>query len=302
VYPRLGRLLLRAALRDCPVRLGDAAPSPPAGAAADVAFVIGHRGRDRLPHLEATLRSIAGQAGVSVECIVVEQDARPTVRDRLPAWVRHVHTPPPHAALPYCRAWAFNVGARLARSPLLILHDNDMLVPARYAAEALRVHRAGYEVANLMRLVFYLSPGHTEDIFAGRAALGDRAPALIVQNLEAGGSLCVDRAAYLALGGMDEAFIGWGGEDNEFWERALTRRAWEFASLPVVHLWHPPQPGKGAVAGRGADTAALSEARARVPVADRIAELGRRDFGNPRALDPAPMPRGEGRLAARARA
>jgi hypothetical protein len=43
---------------------------------------------------------------------------------------------------------------------------------------------------------------------------------------------------------MDEGFIGCGGEDNEFWERAQTLRVWPFGCLPLVHLWHPAQAGK----------------------------------------------------------
>ena len=289
VFPALGQLLLSAALRDCPIRL----PSPGMARAfaerPDVTFLIGHRGRDRLPHLAWTLRSIAAQIDVSFECIVVEQDSGQTVRDHLPGWVRYVHTPPPYEGMPYSRAWAFNVGAREARSPLLVLHDNDMLVPETYAAELVRKHRLGHEIINLKRLIFYLSEEHTCELFEGNASLARRPPESIMQNAEAGGSVAVDRDAYFALGGMDEAFVGWGGEDNEFWERALTRRVWPFGYLPVIHLWHQSQPGKRAVDGRGATTAELSDRRAGIPIDKRIEELRSRDFGNPWRLDPTPL-------------
>jgi GT2 family glycosyltransferase len=200
--------------------------------------------------------------------------------------------------MPYCRAWAFNVGARQARSPLLVLHDNDMAVPETYAAELVLKHRRGYEIINLKRFIFYLSNGHTRELFTGHASFASRPPDSIKQNAEAGGSLAVDRDVYLALGGMDEAFIGWGGEDNEFWERALTRRVWAFGYLPMIHLWHPSQPGKRAVDGRGATTAELSDRRAGIPVHNRIDELRSRNFGNPRRLDPDPVMEGVLRLAA----
>jgi glycosyl transferase family 7 (putative galactosyltransferase) len=298
VFPVLGRLLLRAALRDCPIRIPSPGVSPAPSERPDVTFLVGHRGRDRLPHLMWTLRSIAGQTGVSLECIVVEQDSEQTARDHIPGWVRYVHTPLPYKGMPYCRAWVFNVGARQARSPLLVLHDNDMLVPETYAAELVRKHRRGYEITNLKRLIFYLSGDHTRELLIGDASFASRPPDSIIQNLEAGGSIAVDRDAYLTLGGMDEAFVGWGGEDNEFWERALTRQVWPFGYLPIVHLWHPPQPGKGAVDGRGATTVELSKRRASIPVHDRIEELRSRDFGNPRRLDPAPLAGVGFRLAA----
>jgi hypothetical protein len=43
---------------------------------------------------------------------------------------------------------------------------------------------------------------------------------------------------------MDEDFMGWGGEDVEFWGRVCTRRVWNYGFLPILHLWHAPQPGK----------------------------------------------------------
>jgi hypothetical protein len=284
VFPILGQLLLRAALRDHPIRLARREVAPTPADLPDVSFVIGHRGRERLPHLTFTLRSIAAQTGVSVECIVVEQSREQTVPAYLPAWVRYVHTTPPYEGMPYCRSWALNVAARQARAPILVLHDNDMLVPETYAAELVRRHRQGHEIINVKRLVFYLSADHTRNLFRGAASLTGRAPEYIVQNLEAGGSVGVDRATYLALGGMDETFVGWGGEDNEFWERALTRRVWPFGYLPIVHLWHASQPGKGARQGRGASTAELSNRQAAIPAASRIERLCGRDFGNPRSI------------------
>jgi GT2 family glycosyltransferase len=187
--------------------------------------------------------------------------------------------------MPYCRAWAFNVGARQARSPLLVLHDNDLLVPETYAAELVLKHREGNEIINLKRLIFYATESETRNLLAGDASLAELLPQCIIQNSECGGSMAVDRDAYLALGGMDEAFVGWGGEDNEFWERAATRRVWPFGYLPMVHLWHAPQPGKRAVHGRGAATAELSDRRAVIPVEDRIEQLRGRDFGNPERFD-----------------
>jgi GT2 family glycosyltransferase len=187
--------------------------------------------------------------------------------------------------MPFCRAWAFNVGARQARSPLLVLHDNDMLIPERYASELILKHRQGYEIINLKRLIFYIAERHTRDFLAGNASLGELFLERVIQNAEAGGSVAVDRDTYFALGGMDEAFVGWGGEDNEFWERALTRRVWPFGYLPMVHLWHPSQPGKRAVDGRGVATSEVSDRRAVVPVEDRIEQLRRRDFGNPERFD-----------------
>jgi len=247
VLPVLGRWLMKRALADHPIRR---LPQPEQRSGnPEVSFTIGHRSMARLPHLLLTLESIAGQQGVGIECIVVEQETEAQLAGHLPSWVRHIHTPPPAADMPYCRSWAFNVGVQHARGELLVLHDNDMLVPADYAARLLERVDAGYDVVNLKRFIFYLSSAHTEAYFAGHAGLFDQPPEAITQNLEAGGSVAITAAAYDRIGGMDESFIGWGGEDNEFWERAQTLKVWPYGCLPLVHLWHPVQPGKPAHAG-----------------------------------------------------
>jgi len=242
VLPTLGRRLMKRALADHPIRR---LPQPENFTARpEVSFIIGHRGMTRLPHLLATLESIAGQQGVSFECIVVEQEAESQLAGRLPSWVRHILTPPPVSDMPYCRSWAFNIGVKHARGSVLVLHDNDMLVPVDYAAQALERVKQGYEVLNLKRFIFYLNGKHTQGVFAGHASLIDKAPEAIVQNLEGGGSVAITHEAFERIGGMDESFIGWGGEDNEFWERAQTCKVWPFGCLPLLHLWHPSQPGK----------------------------------------------------------
>lgn len=242
VLPFLGRWLMRRALADHPIRR---LPQPELVLdQPQVSFIIGHRGMARLPHLLATLESIAGQQGAAFECIVVEQETESQLAGYLPSWVRHIHTPPPTPDMPYCRSWAFNIGVKKARGSVLVLHDNDMLVPADYASQILARVDQGYEVVNLKRFIFYLNESHTRTVFDEGASLLKMAPEAIVQNLEGGGSVAVTRVAYERIGGMDESFIGWGGEDNEFWERAQTCKVWPYGYLPIVHFWHFAQPGK----------------------------------------------------------
>jgi hypothetical protein len=243
IIPMLGQRLMKRALANHPIRRTASADNVE-DVQPQVTFLIGHRGMSRLPHLLATLQSIAAQNGAVVECIVIEQDTVSQLGPLLPAWVRLVHTPPPAPDMPYCRSWTFNVGAQHARAGVLVLHDNDMLVPVDYAASILDRVRRGYDVVNLKRFIFYLTQAHTEAVFSAKADLMDAAPEVIVQNLEGGGSVAITRSGFDRIGGMDESFMGWGGEDNEFWERAQTLRVWPWANLPIVHLWHAAQPGK----------------------------------------------------------
>lgn len=150
-----------------------------------------------------------------------------------------------------------------------MLHDNDMLVPRRYAAEHCRCGEAGFEVMNLKRLTFYLGRQATEETLARGRLVGSCQ----------GGSLAITADALEAIGGLDEGFSGWGGEDNEFWERACTRRVWPWGSLPLVHLWHAPQPEKRA--GEVAPAQQRYVDVTQCPAADRIARLRGLTWGRP---------------------
>jgi N-terminal domain of galactosyltransferase/Glycosyl transferase family 2 len=266
-------------LHDWPISMQ---PEPPEQSRdLQVSFIIGHRGISRLPHLLCTLLSIAAQREVSFECLVVEQSETPEIKSALPDWVRYVHTPLPTVGMPYSRSLAFNMGVRMAKGDLLILHDNDMLVPESYAAEILKRYKQGYELINLKRFIFYLTEAHSTDIFSRRVLLVDRPAEAIVQNLEAGGSIAIGRAAYMSIGGFDESFVGWGGEDNEFWERAQVLTVWPYGYLPVIHLWHPPQAGKHDKANLNLK---LFAEKLAIPAVRRAQELAARNFGHVESL------------------
>jgi hypothetical protein len=276
VFPQLGRRLMKRVLHDWPIESRDEPTTQKVKVSPALSFIIGHRGMDRLPHLLATLRTIAAQAGAAFECIVVEQSMIPEIRDRLPEWVRYVHTPLSYTDMPYSRAWAFNCGARAAQAEALVLHDNDMLVPVHYAREIIARLKDGYEVINVKRFIFYLGEAHSASVLEGTDQLEQRAPEAVMQNAEGGGSIAVTRKSYFAIGGLDESFLGWGGEDNEFWERAQTRRVWRYGYVPLIHLWHRAQTDKF---NQLRSTADLLEMRTAIAPEERIVELRSREFG-----------------------
>jgi hypothetical protein len=268
VIPSTGARLMRAAFAQWPIALSDSPvldrESP------DVSFVIGHRGLSRLPHLFMTLRSIAGQSDASIECIVVEQSVQPEIEKKLPGWVRYIHTPIPRQDDDYNRAWTLNAGTQAARAPVVILHDNDVIVPARYAAECRARVAEGYDFLELKRFTFYLGEERTRRVFA-TGALPPAAPSTIVQNLQ-GASIAARREAYFDVGGFDESFAGWGGEDNEFWERSeVSGRSYRFGYLPFLHLYHAPQKGK--LLGAEAPAVKRYHDLRGVPPAERIRRL-----------------------------
>lgn len=242
VFPWFGRTLYKFATKSYPI---DLTSKPlPTVEEPEVSFIIGHRGLERLPLLLKTLESIAAQTDCLCECIVIEQDTTQRIKDQLPAWVRYVHIIPQSEAMPYSRSWAFNIGACQAKSRCLIFHDNDLLVPNCYASEMVARLRRGFEFINLKRFVFYLDEGTTRSVLNHQDATPHICFESITQNLQGGGSIGASKDSFFDIGGFDERFVGWGGEDSEFWERAQTKPCWQKAYLPLLHLWHLPQTEK----------------------------------------------------------
>lgn len=242
-FPGAADRLYRAATRDWPIALSDAQPR--SASRPDVAFVIPHKGSTRTPNLLLTLASVAAQREATVECIVVEQaDPRSCLDGLLPPWVRHVVLTAPTPDMPFNKSWLLNVGVREASADVIVIHDNDMLVPERYSAEVMSRRAAGFEVIDLKRFIFYVDEQSTLRACASGKLDPDLHIESVVQNLTAGGTMAIARDAYHAIGGYDESFYGWGGHDTDFWERALTLRVDPYGYLPILHLWHAASAGK----------------------------------------------------------
>lgn len=268
--PVWGRRLMARALNLYPITLSDT----PVGETSMplVSVIIGHRGEERLPLLQQTLRSFAGQIGVNFECIVIEESLSESINRNLPKWVRYVHLPVGTSEQAYNRSRVFNLGARLAKGELLIFHDNDMMVANCYVRDNWVKYQDGYDVLNLKRFIFYLTKKHTDEICT-RNTITTHSPEFVLQNLTGGGSLAVGKKSFNNIGGFDEGFVGWGGEDVEFWERAQVLKVCNAGHLPIIHLWHTPQPDKN----KKKDSNAMRrlDEVSKIPVKERIRSLKR---------------------------
>lgn len=239
VNPLLGRWVMRNALRDWPIRLASEGRDHER---PEISFVIPFRGEDRLPQLRLVVASLLAQEEVRVECIVVEQ-ADVAVTTELPPGVRHLHLPHPDDSIGWRKSWAVNVGVETARGDIVVCHDADILAPSGYAREIRRwIGEQGFEAAHLEHLLFRLDREHTARIAASRV-VRPGAPEEISYNWP-GGTLAIRRDAFFRIGGFDEDFVDWGGEDNEFRDRCSVLLRYNFGYLPFIHLWHPPQDTK----------------------------------------------------------
>ena len=164
--------------------------------------------KGRLHHLAKTLPAAIGAGGV--EFIVVDYGCPDAtgdwVEERYPqVKVVRVSDDPGFSA-----ARARNCGAAAARTQWLCFIDADVVVAPDFFARMAPELAAGQ---------YYLSDSGDPNTW---------------------GCLLVERAAFLAAGGYDEAFGGWGGEDTDLYDTLSMhglRRTWYRGTLlaPIRH-------------------------------------------------------------------
>lgn len=279
VRPEYGRALAGCAFAEWPVSFADSSYGQ---RGPSVTFIIAHEGQQRVDHVVWTVRSILAQSNVDVECIVVDQSDEPVVEEFLPAAARYLHRPRPDGLTGWRKSWAFNQGAREARGGILVFHDGDIVCPSGYAA-AITQQMEEYGAASIQRFLFNLSKADTDSLFKTGTWAAEFTPERVRQNWE-GGTIAVQRDQFFELGGYDEAFVGWGGEDNEFFNRCSAIGHLTYGFVPFVHLWHPPQSDKHTPDNRNI-THAL-DTRLAIPVKARATELNLRAFGATSQPDP----------------
>jgi len=283
MFPRVGARLLRRCLTDWPIEFSEI-PAWVNSTEPEVSFLVAVRGTKRLPQFRAVLASLLAQVDCACEIVVVEQSEAREFESILPSVVRYIHTPPPTPDMPFNKSWALNVGARLARGRILIVQDADMAVPMHYAKAIRDTLDRGYDGMRVPRFLFYLTEEDTQIACRDRNFGHVRRIERVIQNNPTPVALRKD--AYFQIGGHDEAFYAWGGEDNEFLDRLQTLRTASGTCLPIVHLWHPEAPNRTGDRNREG-----LEGRRRMPVAERIRELSARAAGREAAPNPLPPPR-----------
>lgn len=238
-----------------------------------------------MPQLRRTIRSLYAQDDVSVECVVIDQSETPVLSD-LPPEVIYKHLTKAGVARGWHKSWAYNVGARVASGDILVFHDGDICAPQRYGAELVRtLQQDGSDVASIQRFLFYLNPQDTTSVERQDEFTARIVPQRVFQNWK-GGTIAIRRDAFFSVGGFDEGFVDWGGEDDEFYDRCQhTLRHCRFGYLPFVHLWHQPQPDRKAT--ENVNIAKIMPWRMGLPAAERCRELTSRQYGSVTSPDPA---------------
>jgi GT2 family glycosyltransferase len=272
---------MHASLAEWPIRFA----SQPAITAEKpkISFIFAHGGDDRLPQLRQTIRSVFAQEEVPCEVVVIDQSAEPQMA-MLPAPVIYRHLSKEGVPPGWYKSWAYNVGARLAAGSILVFQDGDVCAPARYARELVdAIETRGHAAASVQRILFYLNQADSQSVqMSNHFAAGIR-PTLVFQNWK-GGTIAIRKDAFMAIGGFDEGFVNWGGEDDEFYDRCALIGHCRSGYLPFVHLWHIPQASRPSATN--ANPLGILPSRLSVPSDVRSLELSQRRFGDPHGPDP----------------
>jgi hypothetical protein len=269
------------ALQDWPIRF---APSPQGNLGPKVSFLFAHGGYNRLPQLRQVIHSVFAQRDARVECIVADMSPE-AIGAELPIGVKHLQIATNHLSPGWYKSWGFNIAARAATGDILVFQDGDVCVPEHYAAELARtIFKDGYDVASIQRFLFYLDEASTQMVQWEGVVPKGMTPKRVLQNWK-GGTIAVARDVFFELGGFDEGFVDWGGEDDEFFDRCRSKRHCRYGHLPFVHLYHPPQTDRRKP--DNINTAKILPMRFAIPSGERIAELRARSWGNLAGPDPA---------------
>ena len=245
------------------------------------------------------LTVLAWLARVSeLEVIVVEQDAIPRIQEALPdagcKWI-FAYNPGP-----FNKSWGFNVGVRYCSTPILGFGDADLIVDG-VLAQCIAYCARGIQTLKPYRRLIDLTPEETAIVRGGNYGFQPSRSEASAPNREprgefvvfGGGLFFMRTDAFRQVGGWDERFVGWGGEDDAMTYKIERSRlsAVELDEHPAIHLWHRRSPEATSGQPAYADNCALLAAYRHYtdPQLRRLADVqlqmcGRREKYRPEEL------------------
>jgi hypothetical protein len=270
VFPDVGRRLLQHAMKEWPFFLCEGL-GPKCRSDIPVDVIVPFGGTERIIQLQAVVRSLLCQNFPPAQIVLAGQlEGLPEDCQWLSA-CRKIELP---KSLMFNKSQAFNAGVRESKSDILLLHDADIVVPGSYLRDISRRMQGRWHGMRPLRFLFSLSQQDSTEFQKSGMVSSSAEVSEVMQNFP-GGSIVVRREVYHTIGGFDEDFVGWGGEDIEFLDRLRTCRMYPGSFAPGIHLWHPSAVQK--VTGhRNYD---LMAAKLQVSVAERITALVGRRLG-----------------------
>ncbi len=254
----------------------------------DCSYVITHREStlDRSNNLNFVLKWVSS-LDMDVEIILVEQDEIQKVdTKKLPKFCKHVFV---YNKGLFNRSWGFNVGFLYSTAKAIAFADNDVIIDQEILADSFTVCLDGYDYDAIKPFdsLIDLTSAESGLILSGKQSI----ESLKIENRKprSGISFCsaftvFRRDAYENLGGFDERFEGWGGEDDAMsrFKIPLLQKAYS-AEGTAFHLWHTRFQDEGHLQSNYQNNLKLLQAYTTLSKTD-ILELcaeSRKNFGNP---------------------
>lgn len=182
----------------------------------------------------------------SAEILIAEQDVESQI-EGIPEF-DHCHKYLAASDTDFHKSKLLNSLAAKAREPLLLMCDADIILSESGLMRSLQAVSTELDFvrpfADLIDLdsaqtVAYLQHGYLPD--AAKHGESTNRTHFGEQLCLAGGAFIIRNDVYQQLGGFDERFIGWGGEDNAF-SLLVESKVSKSAILrqgTAWHLWHP---------------------------------------------------------------
>jgi predicted glycosyltransferase involved in capsule biosynthesis len=197
-------------------------------------YIIGYRHRlDRLINLRRVLDWI--NAFSNVQVLLVEQDKFSKI-SHLNLKAQHIFV---KSDMPYNRSWSFNIGLKYAKSDLIVCGDSDLIMEPNDFIQGLKALHSFEMVSpyhSVVDLTHQESNLQIEQIISiNRPGRGETDHQKI--NIS-GGIAMFRRDALLKIGGWNENFIGWGGEDDFQTLKVENFLSWKELKARCYHLYH----------------------------------------------------------------
>lgn len=224
----------------------------PAGQAADVLIVVPFRDRDtggkRLRNLLACLLGLRDQSFPrdAYRVTVVESDEVPRWRGMIEPFADHYLFA--EKAGSFNKSWAVNAGVTNSpgKAQVICILDADVLVDRDFISRNVARFRSPGTGGHLTyRNMLCLDEASTS--WAIRERVCRKAPEADGSQLRGfllrrppGCCLWVRAGTFLRIGGMDERYEGWGGEDNDFAYRFDIAAPLDSYDDALLHMTHPP--------------------------------------------------------------
>lgn len=206
-----------------------------------IKYVIVHRDSD--PFRTRNLKSVVKYVKTfGIDVMVIEQDNQKKIEslcNELGVEYQFIYNP----GL-FNRAWAFNCLKNFSNVDKVVFADNDIIINENILKELDTTLDSFDVVRPFDGTVFYYDEPATRE-FVESGIYSNRKDFRLVNIFNLSGGVCAFRtdSFYNKIGGFDERFEGWGGEDDEMHKHLLelshndNLKIFSY-NLPGIHLNH----------------------------------------------------------------